>query len=44
MQVAGQHARHFRKKEIANVYAFLASYEASFINGEAIEVSGGVSI
>lgn len=31
-------------KEIANVYAFLASDEASFVNGEAIEVSGGLSI
>ncbi|RQS76998.1 3-oxoacyl-ACP reductase FabG [Burkholderia sp. Bp8963] len=31
-------------KEIANVYAFLASDDASFVNGEAIEVSGGLSI
>lgn len=30
--------------EIANVYAFLGSDEASFINGAAIEVSGGISI
>ncbi|MES2260378.1 MAG: 3-oxoacyl-ACP reductase FabG [Pseudomonadota bacterium] len=30
--------------EIANVYAFLASDEASFINGAAIEVSGGISL
>ena len=30
--------------EIANTYAFLASDEASYINGVALEVSGGLSI
>lgn len=30
--------------EIASVYAFLASEDASFVNGAAIEVSGGLSI
>ncbi len=31
-------------EEMANVYAFLASDEASYINGVALEASGGISL
>jgi 3-oxoacyl-[acyl-carrier protein] reductase len=31
-------------QEIANVYAFLASDEASYVNGAVLEVSGGMSV
>ena len=37
-------ARLGRPEEIANVYAFLASDEASYINGTVSEVSGGMSV
>ena len=32
------------KNEIANVYAFLASDEASYVNGAVLEVSGGMTV
>jgi 3-oxoacyl-[acyl-carrier protein] reductase len=33
-----------RPEELANVYAFLASDEASYVNGATLEVSGGASL
>lgn len=37
-------ARLGTAEEVANVYAFLASDEASYINGAVIEVSGGMTL
>lgn len=31
-------------KEIANAYAFLASDEASYINGHTLSVDGGMTV
>jgi 3-oxoacyl-[acyl-carrier protein] reductase len=33
-----------RAEDIANVYAFLASDEAAYVNGAVLEVSGGMTV
>ena len=37
-------ARLGSPEEVANVYAFLASDEASYVNGAVLEVSGGMTV
>jgi 3-oxoacyl-[acyl-carrier protein] reductase len=44
MKAATWMKRLGRPEEIASLYAFLASDEASYINGAAIEASGGISL
>jgi 3-oxoacyl-[acyl-carrier protein] reductase len=33
-----------KPEELANVYAFLASDESSYVNGITLEASGGISL
>jgi 3-oxoacyl-[acyl-carrier protein] reductase len=37
-------ARLGTPEEMANIYLFLASDEASYVNGVTIEASGGISL
>jgi len=43
-QVMQMHGRLGTPEEMANVYLFLASDEASYVNGVALEASGGISL